>query len=150
MPFKDAATRRAHYKNNKEVYQARNRRWYENLRIDTLRHYSPSITCVLCGFKDVRALTIDHIDGGGIKHRQELAKTGVRLPGTWYFYRWLRDSNYPEGYRVLCMNCQFIAHFDKTGYPHTYDIDELRAELEDEGEIVELDADQASLFKEGQ
>ena len=114
MPYKDPAKRREHYAQNKEKYQARNRRWYLNLRVETLKQYSPDLICQLCGFSDLRALTIDHIDGGGDSHRQELSKSLSRTPGPWRLYRWLRDNGYPAGYRVLCMNCQFITHFDRT------------------------------------
>ena len=111
MPYKDPAKRQEHYAQNKEKYLARNKRWYEKLRLDTLRHYSPNLTCQKCGFDDSRALTIDHIDGGGDAHRRDLAKSVSRMPGCWYLYRWLRDNGYPPGYRALCMNCQFITHY---------------------------------------
>lgn len=41
-------------------------------------------------------LTIDHIDGGGNKHRRETGK---------HFYNWLRRNNFPSGYQILCSNC---------------------------------------------
>jgi hypothetical protein len=74
---------------------------YKQKRIDVLKHYSPELKCQRCGFADIRALTIDHVHGGGNKHRKELGGSG-RL------YYWLKKNNYPEGYQVLCMNCQFI------------------------------------------
>jgi hypothetical protein len=51
---------------------------------------------------DIRCLTIDHINGGGRQERKKLKKVGVT------FYHWLQKQGYPEGYQVLCMNCQFI------------------------------------------
>jgi hypothetical protein len=121
MPYKDAAARREAYQRNKERYQARNKRWYANLRLGVLKHYSPNLVCQECGFSDVRALTIDHVDGGGDAHRRELAKSLRRMPGPWALYRWLRDNGYPTGYRVLCMNCQFITHFHRTAEAgHSY------------------------------
>ena len=44
-------------------------------------------------------LQVDHIEGGGNVHRQELKAQGLDL------YAWLRRQGYPVGYRVLCMNC---------------------------------------------
>ena len=61
--------------------------------------------CACCGDTEIVWLSIDHIDGGGNKHRKELKnKCGVN------FYNWLKKQNYPDGYQVLCMNCQFGKH----------------------------------------
>lgn len=46
------------------------------------------------------ALTIDHLEGGGVKHRKETRY--------WSFYKWLARQGYPTGFQVLCMNCQMI------------------------------------------
>lgn len=68
-------------------------------------------TCAICGEKRITCLTIDHINGGGRAHRKSIAKrTGTP------FYSWLRDNNYPEGYRVLCMNCQWVTYHSSTAY----------------------------------
>jgi hypothetical protein len=50
------------------------------------------------------ALTIDHIKGNGAEERRRLAKQarGSR------FYLWLKRHGYPEGYQVLCFNCNNI------------------------------------------
>ena len=74
-----------------------------------MSHYgNGSKACVKCGFDDIRALTIDHIDGGGSKHIKELKmkRGGSR------FYNWLIKNNYPPGYQTLCMNCQLIKRFE--------------------------------------
>lgn len=57
-------------------------------------------------FTDIRILTIDHINGGGAKHRKQLGNSASR------FYRWLIKHNYPEGYQVLCMNCEWIKRYE--------------------------------------
>lgn len=57
-------------------------------------------------YTDIRALSIDHINGGGGKHRRLLF--GENKKGGRSFYRWLQDNKYPDGYQVLCMNCQWI------------------------------------------
>lgn len=50
---------------------------------------------------DMRVLSIDHIKGGGTRHRR-------KIPRGQGFYRWLIEQGYPEGYQVLCENCQFV------------------------------------------
>jgi len=55
--------------------------------------------CACCGEEEKTFLTIDHINGDGCKHRKEIGQSNM--------YRWLRDNNYPTGFQVLCMNCQW-------------------------------------------
>lgn len=69
------------------------------IKREVLSHYAPELKCVRCGFSDIRALSIDHINGGGTKHTKEIKKS---------LYYWLKEKGYPQGYQVLCMNCQFI------------------------------------------
>ena len=77
--------------NNKEFFDR---------KVKVLTHYgNGKIACVLCGFEDMRALSIDHMNGGGAKHIKSLHKN---------FYDWLVENNFPEGYQTLCMNCQWI------------------------------------------
>jgi len=74
--------------------------------------------CACCKETHSEFLSIDHIAGGGNKHRQQVK--GLN------FYHWLRLQGYPSGFRVLCMNCNFASgHFgscphgnlDKTRQP---------------------------------
>ena len=74
------------------------------LKREVVLHYSSgSGQCKRCGFDDVRALSIDHINGGGEKHKRAIKKVSGSL-----FYLWLKQNNYPLGYQVFCMNCQLI------------------------------------------
>jgi hypothetical protein len=89
--------------------RATNKRWRDKLKLETIQHYGGKCTC--CGEDKLIFLTIDHINGGGNKHRRELNKKGQD------FYSWLRLNNWLKGYRVLCHNCNF-AH-SALGYcPH--------------------------------
>ena len=56
--------------------------------------------CVLCGFSDERALTLDHRLNNGAQERKALGERGV-------YRRALEPENQGE-YRMICMNCQFI------------------------------------------
>jgi hypothetical protein len=70
-----------------------------------LRYYSDNNEpfCCCCGEKHFEFLAIDHINGGGNKHRKQL---GLKSGGA-SFYRWLIKNHFPAGYRVLCVNCNF-------------------------------------------
>ena len=84
------------------------RRWREKLREDVLRHYGQEhLACIICGFADHRALTIDHINDNGAEER----KAGRYTTG--HFYEWLRSSDFPSGYQTLCGNCQFIKEWER-------------------------------------
>lgn len=66
--------------------------------------------CFCCSEADWHFLTIDHIDGGGSKHRQ----SGLKNKS---FYTWLRLNEFPPGFRVACLNCQHGVKGGKT-CPH--------------------------------
>ncbi len=104
----DHELNKEYYLKNREQGLARNKLTQtarmQRLKTIVLSHYSNNGTpsCVLCNFSDIRALTIDHINGNGNQHRHILGgRAGVS------FYYWLLKSQYPDGYRTLCMNCQF-------------------------------------------
>ena len=81
------------------------------LRVEALRHYSDNtMQCACCGESEIDFLALDHINGGGGKHRKEVGR-GYR------FIRWLQKNNYPDGFQVLCHNCnQAKSYYD--GCPH--------------------------------
>lgn len=63
---------------------------------EVLRHYGAY--CVCCGETDVACLSIDHVDGGGSKHRKkDRSATDI--------YWWLRRNGYPPGFQTMCHNC---------------------------------------------
>lgn len=77
----------------------------ERLKVEVFNRYG-GCRCACCGETIMVFLTIDHIDGGGNKHRAELdgrigGGSGQR------FYAWLKRHNFPPGYQVLCFNCNF-------------------------------------------
>jgi len=71
------------------------------LKIAVMSHYcggKPSCQC--CGEENLYFLTIDHINGNGSKHRRESV-------GAAHICGWLKKHRFPDGYQVLCMNCNF-------------------------------------------
>lgn len=63
--------------------------------------------CACCGEGTIEFLSIDHKNGGGNKHRRELQSNGKG--GN--FYRWLRKEGFPQGYQILCYNCNLAKGF---------------------------------------
>jgi len=90
-----------YYQLKSEEIKARARERNRLLKVTVIGKYSPSLSCSRCGFSDMRALSIDHINGGGTRHHAIVGHGTV-------FYQWLQKNNCPEGFQVLCMNCQWI------------------------------------------
>ena len=84
---------------HKELIRLQNRAWHRKIRLEVLAHYSRTQTprCTNCGVSDIDVLCIDHINGGGHEHR--------KIVGFANFYNYLRRNGYPEGFQVLCANC---------------------------------------------
>ncbi len=73
----------------------------QQLKALLVAHYSNGANkCVCCGESEVRFLTVDHINGNGSEHRKS-SKCGTGST----FYRWLIREGMPEGFQVLCYNC---------------------------------------------
>jgi len=82
-----------HVRKVKRDWQSQNRK---KVRERVFRRYGgerPACSC--CGESQDEFLTIDHIDGGGTKHRRSCRD----------LYQWLEKNNFPDGFRVLCWNC---------------------------------------------
>jgi hypothetical protein len=89
------------YKSNPEKYRKIHKEWRRNKKITVIEHYGNKCAC--CGETNIVFLCIDHVNGGGNKHRKTLGDWGVGAN----FYRWLINNNFPDGFRVLCHNCNF-------------------------------------------
>ena len=73
----------------------------KKVKIEALSHYSGGIPkCSFCGTTELVILCLDHINGGGRTERRKLG-----ISGGVNFLSYLRSHNYPEGYQVLCYNC---------------------------------------------
>lgn len=65
--------------------------------------------CRCCGESIYEFLTIDHMDNDGAKHRAAIGS---------HLYRWLIEHDYPEGFQVLCFNCNAGKHRNGGICPH--------------------------------
>jgi hypothetical protein len=84
-------------------YNARKMIEYKKDIYDVLGH-----ECSRCGFDDERALTIDHISGGGSQERKNQSGGAIG------YYRRLRNEivDGSTDYRCLCWNCNWIVHLE--------------------------------------
>ena len=104
--FKDNKDRRYVYikgwnKRNPKKISMYQKRYKMKLRLLVFRYYSKGdIKCACCREKSLEFLTVDHINGDGNIHRRELGHRGGHQ-----MYSWLKNNNFPPGYRILCINC---------------------------------------------
>jgi hypothetical protein len=76
--------------------QMAQRNWEYRLRV--LSHYSGgTMQCACCGEKEVRFLTIDHVDNDGAVHRRQTRNANI--------YSWIVRNGFPSGFGILCTNC---------------------------------------------
>ena len=119
----------AYYQDHKEILKQKNQEYYwshveekrararrtgpvvrNKQRLAVIFHYSKgTMACVRCGFSDIRALVLDHINGGGTEHRREMGN-GINV------WLWLARHGFPPGYQILCANCNAIKAREENEY----------------------------------
>ena len=86
-----------------DLYRAKGRRRNAALKLNVITYYSQDkLVCAKCNENRMDCLSIDHINGLGTQNRKALHRSGST------FYQWLKSNGHPDGFQVLCMNCQFI------------------------------------------
>lgn len=99
-------------KNDPEYKRKNNERttknYYKNKKI-CFNHYGHKCRC--CGESIFEFLTVEHINGNGRKHRNENNINNI--------YLWLIKNNFPEGFEILCYNCNCGKRLNKV-CPHDY------------------------------
>ena len=103
------------YRENKEKalesqrkYYSKNRNWYKDfrrkIREEVINAYGGK--CICCGEAHWQFLTLDHPNGGGQEDRKKC------MPITGAIYGWAKKNGFPNIYRILCMNCNWVRRFN--------------------------------------
>ena len=84
----------------------------KNVQREALTHYGGR--CFCCGETEYLLLTLDHINGGGNRHRKDIgvAKGKMRLSD------WAKRNNWPLMFQVACYNCNFGRYRNGGICPH--------------------------------
>lgn len=107
---------------NPDRKRQKSQSWYRQLRHEAIMAYGGYV-CSCCGESEPTFLTIDHVNNDAWKYRRTNSKgykvgphSGGRL------LSWLKRSGYPEGFQVLCANCNQGKAVSGTGVcPHLVD-----------------------------
>lgn len=105
-PEKVKQIQRNQYWKRPEVNRMRAKRYVGNIK-NTIYVLLGGYTCIKCGFKDPRALQIDHIRGGGKKDRKQHRGYYQMIK---YYY--LNPELAKKELQILCANCNQIKKFE--------------------------------------
>jgi hypothetical protein len=89
------------HREHREEERFRQFRFHQSLRRLVIGHYGGKCAC--CDEERLEFLAIDHIKGGGNKHRKTNDVQNI--------YAWIKRNNFPTGFRVLCHNCNMSLGF---------------------------------------
>jgi rubrerythrin len=103
----------ARYHANREALNEANKARQRRYKDETFAAYGGYV-CRCCGETIRDFLTIDHIQGCGRDTRKIHGLGGN-------FYRWLKRNGYPEGFQVLCFNCNLGRSLHGGRCPHVSD-----------------------------
>jgi len=106
---------------HKERKKQNSKRAYWKLKEEAFMAYGGYV-CQCCGETEPLFLSIDHINNDGYLYRQskknsagtysKVGRCGETL------FRWLKKNNYPEGFQILCLNCNGGKHRNGGICPH--------------------------------
>ena len=89
-------------KSCREKSQKRHKAFITRARKAVFDHYG--CICVCCGEANEVFLSMDHIEGGGGKHRKNIMSGNT--------YRWIQRNNFPSYFQVLCFNCNWAKYIN--------------------------------------
>lgn len=105
----------------RRIYCDAARRRSERLRHQVFAHYSSGEPkCACCKETGFRFLTLDHTNNNGGEHRREVGD-GLST------HIWLVRNGFPNGFQVLCWNCQMGKVFNGGICPHQEAINKAAA-----------------------
>lgn len=108
MPYKDIAKSKEsakksfkkNYAKNRTKYLTQQKAWRESIKLKVIDHYSSGTrSCKCCGETVKEFLTVDHVNNDGTQQRKKF--TG----GGHHNYRYIIKNKFPEGFQILCFNC---------------------------------------------
>lgn len=98
---------------NRERFNASKYHYRDRVKVDVINHYSDGqMCCAYCGYSNIKALCIDHIDNDGAQWRKT-NKVASRSGQGINSLEALKKLGYPPGLQVLCANCNLIKEIER-------------------------------------
>lgn len=91
------------------------RQYRRSIKYKIMNHYTNGTfkcQCVNCDVVGLEWLTVEHINGNGRKHRNEVVSDGFS------FYIWIVKNNFPNGLTAYCYNCNCAKRDNGGTCPH--------------------------------
>jgi len=91
----------SHYERHRAYYGRKARERGRKRKLQVFQYYSKSLKpyCEICKIDDIDVLTLDHINNNGNIHRKTMKSHNL--------YYELIKTNFPNGYQILCRNCNY-------------------------------------------
>ena len=95
------------YKYQQRYYE-KNRQWRKKRRLEIRQRVVEAYggKCICCDESHWQFLTLDHPEGDGQADRAKHHNTTDQL------YGWVIKNGFPNNYRLLCMNCNWVRRYD--------------------------------------
>jgi hypothetical protein len=95
------------YHKNPLLYKTYASNFRIKIKKEVLSYYGGGeAKCIICGFDNIDALCIDHINNNGAEERKNIYGNNSRAGAT--FYNKLKVKKFPPGYQTLCANHNMI------------------------------------------
>lgn len=109
---------KAHHKmmktTKKEELKKITRRYRQGVKMEVFTYYGGSPPkCQCCGESNIKFLTIDHMNNDGAAQRRVLGSSSHLIN------LWLRKHDFPEGFAIMCYNCNLGRAHNGGMCPHT-------------------------------
>lgn len=113
--IKKRESNKSYYQKSKQLILAKiaayARRKRDEHKLQVINHYTDNDPkCANCGLDILSLLSIDHINNDGAEHKRKLF-SGKRRGDTRAVYKDIVEKNFPEGYQILCFNCNYHKEF---------------------------------------
>ena len=84
---------------NLDHIKAIKKKYTDRVKYEVFTHYSTNLECVCCSESEYEFLTMDHMNDKSTYAHPEYIRGG------WALINWIHKNKYPDGFRILCFNC---------------------------------------------